>query len=158
MPAIPQLKKERTPVVILIMESLSWQHAPHLQKLGIAPVLRAVVLALLVSQIAPNQTATMSTFAEIGFWGYRCETGVAASAQISCQFDLDADGQNNLYFMGRRRGFVAQISSRDRAFDSRRGLGSEALTGRSVPLLQAPLKVVIMRVLQKRYKGPNVEL
>ena len=63
-------------------------------------ILRTGLLALLAAQIATSQIATITTVAGNGSPNPSISNGGAAvSAGIPYPFDVDVDGQNNLYFI-----------------------------------------------------------
>ena len=95
---------------------------------GIMLAVRAGLLTLLVGQFATSQTAKISTFAGSGHWGYGGETGAALAVEISYPFDVDVDGQDNVYFMDGGRGLVAQIQSTDVFKISQSGQVSKVFT------------------------------
>src|ERR1035437_4318456 len=71
-----------------------------LTRRGITSVVRIGLFFLLLSQIATSQTATITTVAGNGSPIQNIPNGgPAISAGITGPFDLDVDGQNNLYFI-----------------------------------------------------------
>ena len=71
-----------------------------LTRRGITSVVRIGLFFLLLSQIATSQTATITTVAGNGSPNPSIPNGgPAISAGIPNPFDIDVDGQNNLYFI-----------------------------------------------------------